>query len=66
MTEPIIDRPTLAEAIAKTLCEFDCGGGGGGNTEIPCPACQDEGRVIVPTVIAWYADQGIDLLEFRG
>lgn len=56
-------RPTLADAIATTLCAFDCGGDGTGT---PCLACQDEARAVIPTIIAWYADQGIDLLEFRG
>jgi hypothetical protein len=55
-------RPTLADAIAATLCAFDCGGDG----TSPCHACQDEARAVIPTIIAWYADQGIDLLEFRG
>ena len=63
MTDESAARLTLAEAIAKTLCDFDCGGDGTGT---PCLTCQDEGRAVVPTVIAWYADQGIDLLEFRG
>ena len=56
-------QQTLTEAIAVTLCNFDCGGDGSGT---PCLACQDEGRAVVPTVIEWYAAQGIDLLEFRG